>query len=175
MRQRKTRVIMSGGRAFVVNAGRKPVSEISDRAKRYRANSPENRPPGRKQCGYCGALKNVGVDHVDGNEDNGAPHNLLYACKSCNGKKAAVTKRAGLGKLTRQFNPGRARSGNRSLKEYGDAIKVMRGDFPGDVAAAVRTIHSTPASVRSAYTSRSWPTRKAIYGPSGRAQGELPF
>jgi hypothetical protein len=174
MRKRVTRVLM--GRTFVKNAGAKPVSEISDRAKRYRANSPANRPPGPKQCGYCGARKNVGVDHVDGNEDNGASHNLLYACKSCNGKKAAVTKRAGLGKLTRQMNPARARAQNqRSLKAYGDAIKVMRGDFPGDVAAAVRTIHATPASVRSAYTSRSWPTRKAIYGPSGRGQGELPF
>jgi hypothetical protein len=170
MRKRVTRIVM--------NYGRKPVEQISDRAKRYRANSPENRPPGPKRCGYCGSSKNVGVDHVDGNESNGAPHNLLYACKSCNGKKAAIMRKVGIGKLTRQLNPphGRARAqGQRSLKAYGDAIKVMRGQFPGDVAAAVRTIHATPASVRSAYTSRSWSTRKAIYGPSGRGQGELPF
>jgi HNH endonuclease len=160
-----------------MNSGRKPVHLITDRAKRYRANSSENRPPGRKQCGYCGSLRNVGVDHVNGREDDGDRSNLMWACKSCNGKKAAVMRKKGLGKLTRQYNPARGRSSRGDqMKAYGDAIKVMRGQFDGDVAAAVATIKATPAAVRSAYTSRSLPTRKALYGSSGRSDGgAVPF
>lgn len=81
-------------------------------------------------------------------------------------------KRLGLGKRVQQYNPKRSRAG---MNEYAAAIKVMRGEFEGDVAKAVATIRATPPAVRSAYTSRTWSTRRAIYGPSGRAQGELPF
>lgn len=158
--------------SIVMNPIRKPVHLITDRAKRYRANSAENRPSGRKQCGYCGSVKNVGVDHVNGNEDDGAAKNLLFACKRCNGKKAALMKKAGIGRLTRQFNP--SKRGRASMQEYAGAIKVMRGVFDGDVSHAIATIRATPPSVRSAYTSRTWPIRRQMYGPSGR-QSELPF
>jgi hypothetical protein len=60
------------------------------------------------------------------------------------------------------------------MSEYAAAIKVMRGDWPGDVAKAVATIRATPASTRSAYTAKTWPTRRALYGSSGR-QTEIPF
>jgi hypothetical protein len=82
-------------------------------------------------------------------------------------------RRARIGRLTHQFNPAKY-SRKELMREYGNAIKVMRGDFEGDVGAAVATIRATPADVRSAYTSRTWPTRRALYGPSGR-QSELPF
>ena len=159
------------------NPERKAVSEITDRAKRYRAQSAEVRPPGPKRCAYCGSKRNVGIDHVDGNEDHGEPENLVWCCKACNSVKDNVLKAAGLGKKTAQYNPKRRGGGSkrREMEEYAAAIKVMRGQFDGDVAAAVRTIKSTPPSVRSAYTSRTWSTRKAIYGPSGRAQGALLF
>jgi len=162
----KTRIIR-----VVMNGIRKPVHLITDRAKRYRANSPENRPGAPKRCGYCGSVRNVGVDHVNGDESDGAPKNLMWACKSCNGKKAALMKKRGIGKLTRQFNPvGSKRRGSRreQLEAYGQAIKVMRGQFDGDVSAAVATIRATPQSVRSEYTSRSWPIRRERYGDSGR-------
>jgi hypothetical protein len=157
---------------IILNPVRKPIHLITDRAKRYRANSLENRPPGRKQCGYCGSVRNVGVDHINGRENDGAASNLMWACKSCNGKKAAIMRRRGLGKLTRQYNPSR---GTPSMKAYGDAIKVMRGQFDGDVSAAIATIRATPPSVRSAYTRRTWSTRRALYGRAGRAGGEVPF
>jgi hypothetical protein len=84
------------------------------------------------------------------------------------------------GGLLGSTNPGKARGSKRSLMQaYGNAIKVMRGVFEGDVAAAVRTIRETPADIRSAYTSRSWPVRRQFYGPSGRQGslfgGEVPF
>ncbi len=151
-----------------LNARRvKPVSQITDRAKRYRANAEENRPANPKMCGYCGSRRNVGVDHIDGNESHGDTQNLMWACKSCNGTKTNIMRRARIGVLTEQYNPGRS-SRTEQMRAYGNAIKVMRGEFDGDVSAALATIKGTPASVRSAYTSRTWATRKAIYGPSGR-------
>jgi hypothetical protein len=170
-RFRETRVIL--------NAARKPVDQITDRAKRYRANSKELRPAPPKQCGYCGARRNVGVDHISGDESDLHPQNLIWACKSCNGKKAAVMKAAGLGKLTRQYNPSRGSSGgrlNRSLQAYNFAILVARGDQEGDVSKALKVIRNTPAKLRSEYTSWSWARRKAIYGPSGlKSGGAVPF
>jgi len=154
-------------------AHRKPVHKITDRAKRYRANADGVRPRWPKRCGFCGSKRNVGVHHVNGKEDDGARGNLMWACKSCNGKIAHKMKRARIGTRTRQYNP---RHGSRSsqMAAYGAAIKVMRGEFKGDVAKAVATIRSTPPEVRSAYTARTWPTRRAIYGESGR-QSEIPF
>ncbi len=171
MIRKRTRTIV------VKNPPRKPVHLISDRAKRYRANSDENRPGPPKRCGFCGKGRNVGVHHITGNEADTSRRDLMWACKSCNGKVGALMRKHGIGKLTRQFNPGR-RKGSRAdqMKAYGDAIKVMRGQFEGDVAAAVSTIRATPPDVRSSYTSRTWGVRRQIYGRSGRAtSGDLPF
>lgn len=160
---------------------------LTDRARRYRAQRPRFRPELPKQCGFCGSKKNVGVHHITGEESDEQPKDLMWACKSCNARIAVVMKNAGIGKRVRQFNPrGKSRpSGSaavrrrnagtkRELNEYAAAIKVMRGEFEGDVGKAVQTIRSTSPSVRSAYTRRTWPTRRAIYGPSGR-QSEIPF
>lgn len=154
------------------NGPRKPIHVITDRAKRYRAQAPGVRPPDPKQCNYCGSRKNVGVDHVNGREDDGAPENLMWACKRCNAKKAALMKRAGLGRRVRQYNAGRKGTRTELMREYGAAIKVMRGEWNGDVSKALATIRATPREIRSAYTSRTWPVRRQLYGPSGR-QGRL--
>lgn len=146
----------------------KPASQITDRAKRYRASSHPPAPP--KQCNYCGSKRNVGVHHVDGSEEDHSAGNLQWACKSCNARLAVIMKREGIGQRVQQFNPA-TRAG---MAEYAAAIKVMRGEFDGDPAKAVATIRATPASVRSAYTRRTWPTRRAIYGSSGR-RSEIPF
>lgn len=174
MRVRRCKIVMNP-------QGLKPVGKITDRAKRYRANRKENRPGPPKQCGFCGSRRNVGIDHISGNESDGDRQNLMWLCKRCNTDKGIAMKRAGLGKLTRQFNPRARGSGSRKaqMKAYGDAIKVMRGKFEGDVGAAMATIRRTSAELRSAYTSRTWPVRKQIYGPSGRQEkfsfGEVPF
>lgn len=85
---------------------------------------------------------------------------------------------AGLGRLTRQYNRGKVRNAGRGgrraeMDAYAAAIKVMRGEWEGDLGKAVSTIRSTPRDIRSAYTARTWPVRRQIYGPSGRAQGSL--
>jgi hypothetical protein len=157
------------------NIGRKPVSAITDRAKRYRANADDVRPGPPKQCGFCGCRRSLGVHHISGNEDDGAADDLMWACKSCNAIVANVMKGARIGKRTRQFNPrGRGGALKGEMAKYAAAIKVMRGEFAGDVPAAVRTIRETSPAIRSAYTARTWPIRRGRYGSSGR-QTEIPF
>jgi hypothetical protein len=81
----------------------KPSSDITDRAKRYRANN--DIPEGPKVCMFCGSTKDLGVDHLDGFEENGEPENLLWLCRSCNQLKSSVYVKAGLGRRTEQYNP----------------------------------------------------------------------
>src|SRR6516225_8298203 len=47
----------------------------------------------------------VEVGHVDGEERNTHPHNLMWTCRSCNVRCGVTPKRAGLGRRTRQYNP----------------------------------------------------------------------
>jgi hypothetical protein len=96
---------------------RKPVSEISDRAKRYRAHSAGCRPKGPKVCFKCGSRRFVVPDHIDGDESNGRRSNLRWACKSHNtilGKKMA---KAGKGVRTRQYNPTDKIAGHEGWKQ----------------------------------------------------------
>jgi hypothetical protein len=151
----------------------KPIHKITDRAKRYRANADDVRPPSPRWCGFCGSRRNVEVHHVNGNENDSDPLNLLWSCRSCNVIVGNRLRKARIGRRTRQFNPAKYSRGA-LMREYGNAIKVMRGQFDGDIGSAVATIRATPADVRSAYTRRTWSTRKAIYGPSGR-QSDIPF
>ena len=82
----------------------KPATQITDRAKRYRANTQTAEWP--KVCLFCGSTKDLQVDHLDGFEENGEPENLAILCRSCNQLKSAVYKAAGLGRRTVQYNPG---------------------------------------------------------------------
>lgn len=152
----------------------KPVEKITDRAKRYRAHHPDVVPNPPKQCGFCGSGRSVVPHHILGDESKISRDDLMWACKSCNTALGKRMKAAGVGKLTAQYNPGKRRGGSApGLKAYGDAIKVMRGQFEGDIAKAVATIRATPPAVRSAFTSRSWPVRRQRYGSSGRQSGLL--
>lgn len=169
-------------RRVKMNPGwRKPVDEITDRAKRYRANHPEFKPTG-KTCFLCGDKPaKLDVHHIDGDESNGEPDNLVNSCRSCNVWLANRYRELGLGKLTRQFNPGKkqsrgAKSDAQMLREYHASVMVMRGFWPGDSAAAHDAVLRFPSWVRSAYTREAWRIRKDRYGPSGRKDGgSVPF
>jgi len=135
----------------------KPVELITDRAKRYRAT--RNPPPGAKQCAYCGSKENVEVEHIDGNESNSEPHNLLWACRSCNTTKGAYFAKHGHGIRTRQYNP--SADGAKSLAQWVKAVMRVKGY--GDemtLKQAVAMIHATPASKRSEYARSIWSTRR---------------
>lgn len=156
-------------RRFVV------VPNVTDRALRYRAHAPGVEPLPPKQCNFCGSARNVVPHHVNGNESDTEPGNLMWACKSCNTSVGNRLRAAGIGRLTKQYNPPKRGGGRRQqMADYAAAIKVMRGEWDGDVSKAVATIRATPRELRSAFTARSWPIRRQIYGPSGR-QGSFGF
>jgi hypothetical protein len=85
-------------------ARRRNEGPVTDRALRYRANA--DPPPGEKRCTFCGSVRNVEVGHVDGHAENTSAENLVWTCRRCNTQMGAVFKRAGIGRRTRQFNPG---------------------------------------------------------------------
>jgi hypothetical protein len=76
----------------------------TDRAKRYAANRTitDDKSDG---CLFCGSKRNLTVDHLSGDENDGHPSNLAWLCKSCNTRKGAAFAKAGIGRLTNQYNP----------------------------------------------------------------------
>ncbi len=169
--------------------GRKPASEVTDRALRYRANSEECRPEGPKRCHFCGASK-VEVGHFDGDETNTTPENLHWTCRPCNQRIAANMKARGAGRRTKQYNPPalsslgpnqrrsqrNRRKGATDYREYARALGILDGTAIGDMDSAIALIHSTPMSRRSEFQKDIWAVRKERYGPSGRKDGgAVPF
>src|ERR1035441_8994377 len=78
----------------------KPVNDITDRAKRYRA---QNAVKGPKKCVVCGAGGKLDVMHLSGDESDGEPKNLGYGCRRCNAALAAGFKRIGRLKVFAAF------------------------------------------------------------------------
>ena len=144
---------------------RKPVSEITDRAKRYRAHSAGCRPKGPKVCFECGSRRFITIDHKDGDESNGKPSNLRYACKSHNTSLGMKMAKAGKGVRTRQYNPKHLKVHKGCRKTSGLPCTKMDKKNPGAktlgayVDAAVnhtrgahdeggKIIHETPKAKR---------------------------
>lgn len=145
----------------------RPVHLITDRAKRYRARRAN--PPGPKRCGFCGARNPRDIDHLDGNEGNGARRNLMRLCRSCNVRKGIVQARAGHGKRTRQYNPERVPT----FDQYVDAVLVLRGDEEGDLLRAVEVLQATSDAERFEYVEEiakaANPGYRTTYGEYARA------
>jgi len=120
----------------------RPVELITDRAKQYRANA--NPPAGPRRCGFCAAARARDIDHIDGDEGNGAKRNLQYLCRSCNTKKGLTQKKAGAGRRTVQFNP----QGPVTFRQYVDSVLILRGDQPGNVKKAAQILQATPPAAR---------------------------
>lgn len=115
---------------------------LTDRAKRYRAN---RRPPaGPRRCNFCASRQNVEIDHVDGDESHDEDANKLYLCRACNTAKGITQKRAHIGIRTRQYNP----AGRIGLAQWKDAAAVLVGHQPGDVAAATSLVLRTSPDQR---------------------------
>lgn len=178
---------MSRGRPVaIVNpavpcGGRKP-GQVTDRAQRYRANSEECRPAGPRRCWLCGGNRNMVVDHLDGDESNTRPENLGWACKSCNTALGIAFKKAGLGRLTRQYNPKKRGRAPHGFTQYAWAVGMIcrkrdrakglcsNSDDPL-VKDAVKIIRETPAAARREYA------RRAVAGRGARRGflDEVPF
>lgn len=124
------------------------IGSLTDRAKRYRANSPAVRPP-MNNCGYCGNAGRLDVEHIDGDEANADPWNLIAACRPCNTVKGIVLQAAGMGRRTRQFNPAPRRRAVKALPEYRRNVAILLGRAPGSVPAAVASLQATAPGVRA--------------------------
>jgi hypothetical protein len=178
----------------------KPVSQITDRAKRMRANRVHKL---RKRCEECGSRKNLGVGHRDGDESNNRPSNLFTQCKSCNGKQAARDIKAGRGVRTRQYNPNGLVKGERYFvkiawrgaptelvpvrtpEEASDIFQQTRDQFgfgSSDMKPGAGDIVTSSGKVvgRISYNGRIWPLgsdpwaknpRKRLYKKARRNPG----
>jgi len=149
--------------------GRRQV-EITDRAKRYRAQDANAQP--EKRCIYCGAPAGRGrrldVEHINGTEADNAPENLAYSCRGCNTCKGAVFARLGRGVKTRQYNPV---TGARTLAEWLEAVMSTKGyQTRFTVPQAVAKIRATPPGDRSAFAHEIWDRRRERGG-----KGIVPF
>jgi hypothetical protein len=134
---------------------RKSTAAITDRAKRYRANTPECRPTGARICEYCGSRQNVEVHHRNGNESDTTRKNLAWACRSCNTKIGIAMKRRGQGVRTRQFNPAE------SMAQWVAAVLSANGESNEiPQAEAIEIVHATPAADRSKFARQIWQRRR---------------
>ena len=132
---------------------RKPVDQITDRAKRYRAHHPGCRPTGPAKCALCGSTRFLVIDHIDGDESNGSPENTRFLCKACNTRLGLQMARAGVGKRTRQYNPGAY-----TLAQY---IEAVLQHTRGAHDAGGKIIHETPKEKRQEFAAEIWRRRRA--------------
>jgi hypothetical protein len=139
---------------------------VTDRALRYRANSPDRRPEGPRICTFCNSKENVEVGHLDGHEENDNPQNLVWNCRSCNTRLGHIFKALGIGRRTRQYNP--ETQGAQSYEQWATALDALKGgNLFMSVAAAVDIIHATSPEDRSYYQRQIWRIRKQKYGEGG--------
>jgi hypothetical protein len=127
--------------------------EVTDRARRYRANQDGCRPAGPKKCELCGARSDLMIDHKNSNESDGRRSNLRWLCRSCNTRLGAKAAREGLGRRTAQYNPGA-----RTLGEYIQAVTQHTRRAHDE---AGRIIHETPKSRRREFAAEIWDRRRA--------------
>jgi hypothetical protein len=140
--------------------------KVTDRALRYRANTPERRPAGPPQCVFCGSSDNVEVGHLDGHKENDNAQNLVWNCRSCNTRLGHIFKTLGIGRRTRQYNP--ETQGAQSYEQYALALTALQGgNLFMTVPAAVEIIHATRPEDRSYYARQIWRIRKERYGEGG--------
>jgi hypothetical protein len=149
---------------------RRATADVTDRALRYRANACP--PPGPRICALCGSTRNVEVGHVNGHEEDDAPENLIWTCRSCNVLCGNTLRHAGLGRRTRQYNPA---GGAQSLAQWVTAVLSMKGESDAmNVSDAVEMIRATPSERRSKFAKEIWSNRRHRYGSTGRSDS-VPF
>jgi len=135
---------------------RKERRNVTDRALRYRAN--RYPPPGPLICALCGSKRKIEVGHVNGHEEDSSPDNLFWTCRPCNVRCGNTLRRAGIGRLTRQYNPA---SGAENLGQWMNAVMSMKVDGGTmTVADAVAMVRATPPGDRSRFAREIWARRR---------------
>ena len=139
--------------------------DITDRAKRYRANRCKKKG---KLCETCGSRKNLLIGHRDGNESNNKPFNLGTFCKSCNGVQSAADKKAGRGVRTRQYNPKKKKRRNPGAGNLAQYVQAAVDHTRGSHDEGGRIIHETPKAKRREFA-REIAFRKGYRGNPSEA------
>jgi hypothetical protein len=99
------------------------------------------------------------VGHINGEEWDTAPENLIWNCRACNTRLGVVFKRLNLGRRTRQYNP--AAEGAHSLGKWLTAVMSMKGESDAmTVPAAVEMVRATPPDRRSQFEREIWRRRR---------------
>lgn len=129
-------------------------TNITDRAKRYRAN--RNPPPGPRRCNFCSSRKNIDIDHVTGNESDDDQGNKMYLCRTCNTRKGITQARNRIGMRTRQYNPVTVPT----FAQFKHHAAVLLGLEAGDVAESTAAIRATPPAKRTGYADQIERTAK---------------
>lgn len=114
-------------------------------------------------CHLCGANpKRLDVGHINGKEEDCRPKNLMPVCRSCNVRSGNTLRAAGIGRLTRQYNPQKGK-GATSYGQYVRAALVMRGQAEAEGMSqqeAYEMVMNTPPADRSRYASMIYNNRK---------------
>ena len=153
---------------FDAGAQRNPkAGDVTDRAKRYRA---QHVVTGPKKCVLCGSRSDLGVMHLDGNEGHGEAANLAWGCRAHNQILAHASKRVGAGVRTKQYNPSQ---GSPTFEQYLWAV-THHAREAHDEGGAV--IHATPKSKRIDYARRIAGLKRE-HGTAGRGGSgdDVPF
>ena len=159
---------------------RRIEKNVTDRALRYRAN--EQAPEGPKVCCYCGSVRFVEIDHINGFEEDTSPENLAWACRRCNTLKGVAFANSGRGRRTAQYNPTKS-GGAATIGEWVRAVACViphkGAKYSGEnyglacqmsVSQAVEMVRATPQWRRQEYGSLLQSRKRA----RGRAE-EVPF
>lgn len=124
------------------------MRNITDRAKRYRAQ--KTKPNGPKRCNFCGSRKNVDIDHVSGDESDMETENLMWLCRACNTTKGIIQARNRVGVRTLQYNP----EPRPTLAKFKHAAAILLGRIKGDVAAATAYVRGILPEKRAEFSAK---------------------
>jgi hypothetical protein len=146
---------------------RKPSSAITDRQQRRRASKCIEQT--NRRCIFCGSNRNPKVHHLNGNESDNHPKNLVYACNSDNLLVGWLLKRLNIGRRAER-NP--AAEPAKSLGQWVMAVKSMKGESNDmEPKAAIAMIRATSPRRRSYFAEQIWKIRRA----KGTDKTRVPF
>jgi len=102
----------------------------------------------------------VEVGHVNGYEEDSTAENLFWTCRACNVQCGNTLRRAGLGRLTHQYNP--TPEGAHNLGAWVNAVLSLKGDSGGNmpVKEAIAMVRATPPNQRSRFAREIWDLRR---------------
>jgi hypothetical protein len=134
--------------------------EVTDRQHRQRSRACID-PALLKRCGFCGSSRNMRVHHLNGDEADEDPKNLIGACHACNTQIGFLLKRHNIGRrVDLEYNPPAQPA--RNLAQWMMAVKSMHGES-NDMTPrqAIAMIRATSPNRRSHFADDIWKLRRA--------------